>query len=155
VHENQFLKTICGRSYFYSKRSISLNAVNFSNVFTASLCPDLVRQGQVLRPCARRGTRAVNPHGTSVWHPSPKMRVSTVCPEAGKEAGHVAVSSLRKLSSRGTAVACSNRCFWPPGSFRGPGGASSTPYGPRGDTYLYGTPPAIRGFAERQRQQLP
>jgi hypothetical protein len=68
------------------------------------MCPDLARQGQVQRPCARRGTRAVNPHDASVWHPSPKIRVSTVCPEAGKEAGHVAISSLRKLSSGGTAT---------------------------------------------------
>jgi hypothetical protein len=66
--------------------------------------PDSARQGQVLRLCARRGTRAVNKHGTSVWHPSPKIRVNTVWPEAGKEAGHVAVSSLRKLSSGGTAT---------------------------------------------------
>ena len=47
------------------------------------------------------GSRAVNPHGASVWHPSPKIRVSTVCQEVGKEAGHMAVSSLRKLSSGG------------------------------------------------------
>ena len=64
----------------------------------------MARQGQVQRLCVRRGTRAVNPHGASVWHPSPKIRVSTVCPEAGKEAGHAAVSSLRKLSSGGTAT---------------------------------------------------
>ena len=66
--------------------------------------PDSARQGQVLRLCARRGTRAVNKHGTSVCHPSPKIRVNTVWPEAGKEAGHVAVSSLRKLLSGGTAT---------------------------------------------------
>ena len=184
-------------------------------------CPDLALAGQAQRPCARRGTRAVNPHGASVWHPSPKIRVSTVCPEAGKEAGHVAVSSLRKLSSGGTAtptaILLSSRrvsaslttCQ---GSWLGPspcaaashgreGGARPLidwlqmgtarvgrgetlpsqplsvkasglctlpqvlraslgpfgvpvvlvrPHGPRGDTCHHGTPPAIRGFAERQ-----
>jgi hypothetical protein len=48
-----------------------------------------------------KGTRAVNRCGVSIYHLSPKIRVSTVFPEAGKEASHVAVSSLRKLSSGG------------------------------------------------------
>jgi hypothetical protein len=184
----------------------------------------LALAGQVQHLCVRRGTQAVNPHGASVWHLSPKIRVSTVCPEAGKEAGHAAVSSLRKLSSGGTAtptaILLSSRrvsaslttyqgswlgpspCAaashgreggarplidWlqrgtarvgrgetlptqplsskasrlrhaptgapgQPGSFRGLGGACTTPYGPRGDTCHHRTTPAIRGFAKRQRQ---
>jgi hypothetical protein len=36
--------------------------------------------------CARRGLGLSILFSTSDWHPSPKIRVSTVCPEAGREA---------------------------------------------------------------------